>query len=337
MDLLSMVMEARKKTNKRNDTGINITDEPDENEEVNDYTDTGEDEDIDATPDDYGNENAEGDVISDEAEDDQDTDYSEGDPFDTPENSSENPEAGSGDTPEQPDDVGTPQDNQPAEDAGAGQGGVTISDQAPDEAAPDQQNPDGGGTDYGEGMPEGEEDGNAPAPEGEGGEQPPAEGENPEGQPPEGGEEGAPPEEGGGEGEDPNAPPEGEGAEEQGPEGPNVDEPEKNGESRTIANNILLLRSYNRLHADIRKFARKVADAKHQSILGSVTYRQVVANLNELRDMVYKYILLSYDSSTYDENLANYYYFIEIMQWNLDMLEKVNEIVAKATEKKKDK
>jgi hypothetical protein len=104
-----------------------------------------------------------------------------------------------------------------------------------------------------------------------------------------------------------------------------------------MANNILLLRSFNRLHLNIRKFSKRVAEAKHQSILGSVTYRQVVANLNELRDMVYKYILLSYDSSTYDENLANYYYFIEIMDWNLAMLEKVNDIVDKVNEKKKDK
>jgi hypothetical protein len=186
-------------------------------------------------------------------------------------------------------------------------------------------------------MPEGEGQDQQQPPE-EGGEQQPPQGQEGEQAPPqEGGEEeGAPPEEGQEDPNDPNAAAEG-GEGEQPAEGPNVDEPEKNSESRKMANNILLLRSFNRSHLNIRKFAKRVAEAKHQSILGSVTYRQVVANLNELRDMVYKYILLSYDSSTYDENLANYYYFIEIMDWNLAMLEKVNDIVDKVNEKKKDK
>jgi hypothetical protein len=170
----------------------------------------------------------------------------------------------------------------------------------------------------------------------EGDQPPPAEGEGGEQQPPpEGGEEGAPPEgEGADPNADPNAPSEGEPA---GPDGPNVEEPEDKSEARNVANDILLLRSFNRLHSDIRKFSKRVADSKHQSMLASVTYKQVIANLEELRDMVYKYILLSYDSSTYDQNKFNYEYFIEIMHWNLAMLEKVNEIVEKAESKKKSK
>ena len=331
MDLLSMVMEARKKRSNQRDEGITISDAPTEDEEMNDYTDDGEDDAEDATPDDYGDER--GDVISDEAPDEGDeaNDYSEGDPYASDDDIPDDNEAGPGNQDEQGADVPPEGEDTPDANAGAEDGSVTISDQAPEGQDPQQQ--DAGGTDYGEGMPEGEGQDQQQPPE-EGGEQQPPQGQEGEQAPPqEGGEEEAPPEEGQ---EDPNAPAEG-GEGEQPDDGPNVDEPEKNSESRKMANNILLLRSFNRLHLNIRKFAKRVAEAKHQSILGSVTYRQVVANLNELRDMVYKYILLSYDSSTYDENLANYYYFIEIMDWNLAMLEKVNDIVDKANEKKKDK
>lgn len=332
MDLLSMVMEARKKrSNQREDNGINISDAPTDDEEYNDYTDDGEGDDAeDATPDNYGDE---GDVISDEAPDEGDeaNDYSEGDPYASDEDIPDNDEAEPANQDEQPADIPPEAQDTPPGNAGGEDGSVTISDQAPE--GQDAQQQDAGGTDYGEGMPEGEGQDQQQPPE-EGGEQQPPQGqEGGQAPPQEGGEEGAPPEEGQ---EDPNTPAEG-GEGERPAEGPNVDEPEKNSESRKMANNILLLRSFNRLHLNIRKFAKRVAEAKHQSILGSVTYRQVVANLNELRDMVYKYILLSYDSSTYDENLANYYYFIEIMDWNLAMLEKVNDIVDKVNEKKKDK
>ena len=313
-----MVMEARKKKTTNRNTDIVISDEPAEDEELADYTgeDPGEDE-QDATPEDYNDDN----VISDEPEEDEAVDYGEGDPGDMDEVDTDgdpNPE-GEDDVPdnENPD---TPPPEEAPENEGApvdqgGGGGVTVSDQEPAE----DENADAGGTDYGEGAPEApgqeqqgqpnQQEGETPPGGEEGGEQPP-EGEGGEQPPPEG-EEGA----------------EGEVSDD---DGPAVDEPEKNAESRNVANNILLLRSFNRLHGDIRKFIKRVSNAKHQSVLGSVTYKQVVENLNQLRDMVYKYILLSYDSSTYDENLNNYYYFIEIMHWNLAMLEKVNEIVDKA-------
>ena len=334
MDLLSMVMEARKKRPK--ETGINISDEPTEDEEFNDYTDTGEDDDTDATPDEYADG---GDVISDEpADEDEAVDYGEG----GPETDDRDPEAEGGNPEGEPDvppdgapDQAPPETDQaPPPEVNQG-GGITISDQDPG----GNQGPAEGGTDYGEGAPEGET-GAEPGPDNQ------AQTNDPNALPPQdvsAGDNGQPPPEGA-EGEDvppegeqnPNAPPEEGAPEGETPEddGPNVDEPEKNTESREMANNILLLRSFNRLHGNIRKFIKRVADAKHQSILGSVTYKQVVSNLNELRDMVYKYILLSYDSSTYDENLNNYYYFIEIMHWNLAMLDKVNEIVEKANKNK---
>lgn len=340
MDLLSMVMEARKKQ-PAPPRGNVITDEPTEDERVNDYMDDGEDEgdENDATPDDVDYGTDDGDIISDEPADgdDDDVDYGAEDPYAEPETAPNDPDAGGqgeGDRPEDagPDDPGAEGENPPAggpAEGEEGQGGNVISDQP--------GNDQGGGTDYGEGMPGGEDEGDQAPPqeqqEGnpnqgqqppqEGEEAPPAEGE----QPPEG-EEGQ-------EGNGDEAPPEGE----ENPEadGPSVDEPAEKNEAREVANMVLLLRAFNRLHSDIRKFSKRVADAKHRSILASVVYKQVINNLNELRDMVYKYILLSFDSSTYDENRYNYEYFIEIMDWNLSMIEKINEITKSAEEGKKDK
>lgn len=206
---------------------------------------------------------------------------------------------------------GAPTDNDTGGDAGAdATGGAENApseggDNPPDDAAGDDQ----GATDYGEGAPDegggGEEGGNDATVDATGEDAPPDDGT--------GGEGDGPP---GTEGGDDRA------------EG--VDESQEDETSRKNANNILLLRNFIRLHKEIRLIIKKVTESRKKSLLATVTYRQVCKNLNELREILYKYILLEYDNSSYDENLFMFNYILETLKYNYDMLNKVKEVHDKA-------
>lgn len=250
---------------------------------------------------------------------------------------SDQPAAG-GDTqatgPEQGTDYGAdmPTDDAGGDDAGGGGdqgGGITVSDQ------PDDGNADTG-TDYGADAPTGDEGGDQPPDEGDvQGDAADAGGDNP---PPEGGgdagtEGDAPPEEGE-EGADDGSVDGAEGTEDSGisedGNADGVDESEEDSTTRKNAQNILLLRSFIRLHKEIRLIIKRISESRKRSLLATVTYKQVTRNLHELREIVYKYILLEYDGSTYSENLYHFNYFLEILEFNYQMLNKVKEVQNKA-------
>ena len=79
---------------------------------------------------------------------------------------------------------------------------------------------------------------------------------------------------------------------------------------------------------------KKISESRKNSLLASVTFKQVRDNLDKLSMLVYKYIVISFDSSSYEINLYNYNYFFEIMNLNLEMIRKVKEVEEKSNKNK---
>ena len=240
----------------------------------------------------------------------------------------------------------------PADVDNVGDGGAPLSNPNPGGggggAAPEDagQDPDAP-TDYGEGAPDPDDGGGAPPPQGGGDPNDPAAG----------GEEGQPQVDENGNPIDPNQAQGAEGdpnaaAQQQG-EDPNQQQvdpesaeaaPDQEAEGMTpaeqTANSILLLRNYIKLHREIRHQIVRIQESRRESLLASVTYDQVIQNLTNIKDMVHKYILLIFDNAPYEENLFNFDNTIEMVQWNIEMLKKVQlaeEKARKLREKNKRK
>lgn len=312
MDLMAMVMEARKGAS----SGITVSADPKKDKDIqaNDYTgdeDTGGGNDATDTP----------------PEDTDSTDYSAGVPevddnSDGKETNDEVQQDGD-DIPEDSTDysAGAPE---PDKDTG-GEGEETPSD---DQGQQDEDT----GTDYSEGAPGTET-------EGEEGEGPPADAEQGDTGGAEGGEE-APPEEGEGvEGES------GDGTDPAGEE-PVADTTgaddagltdQKFDDANKASSKVFLLRNYIKLLRVISRFSKKLSESRKSSLLATATYSQVSQNLTETKELLYKYILHSFDAASYDLNLYNYNLFFEILQWNVEMIRKVNDIEDKTKEDRQKK
>lgn len=97
---------------------------------------------------------------------------------------------------------------------------------------------------------------------------------------------------------------------------------------------LLLRKSFIRLHAMIGNTISKINEARKNSLLATVTYNQAKENLVNLQNLVFKYITLSFDNSPPDINTYNFNYFMEIFNWNIEMIEKVHKIEEKSAAKK---
>jgi hypothetical protein len=97
---------------------------------------------------------------------------------------------------------------------------------------------------------------------------------------------------------------------------------------------VLLLKSFIRLYGMIGSTIKKINESRKNSLLSTVTYNQAKKNLIDLEQLVFKYITLTYDSSPPDMNSYNFNYFMEIFNWNIEMIEKVHKIEEKARIKK---
>lgn len=304
MDLMAIVMEARKGAS----SGITVSADPKKDKDIqaNDYT--GEE------VDDGGN-----DTTDTDQEDTDATDYSAG----TPEVDEGGRDTSSGNEPTGDDDTGTDYGE------GAPEPDEPTGDEGGDQSAADQGENDAG-TDYSEGAPEPGGDGEEDAAGGQ---------DETEGADTETGNEATPEE--GSEG----ANDAGEAGTEEPAEGEDVTATtgeedaglvdQKFDDANKASAKVFLLRNYIKLLRVISRFSKKLSESRKSSLLSTATCSQVAQNLSETKDILYKYILHSYDAASYELNLYNYNLFFEILQWNVEMIRKVNDIEERTKEAKK--
>lgn len=113
------------------------------------------------------------------------------------------------------------------------------------------------------------------------------------------------------------------------------DKPEDE-QRRAGATIVSLLRSYISLYTLCNRTIRKIGEARRKSLLATATYRQVKDNLYRLSKLIYSYIMLEFDGTEHEMNVYNFNYFLEIFSWNIQMLEKVDEIHKKIEEKEEE-
>ena len=101
--------------------------------------------------------------------------------------------------------------------------------------------------------------------------------------------------------------------------------------------NVLLLRNFIRLYKQTQLFAKKISESRKNNLLTIVASSQVLDNLKKLEGVVYKYIIMSYDNNSYEVNLYNFNYFLEVMRLNLEMIKKANDSNNQEEEKKDHK
>ena len=101
--------------------------------------------------------------------------------------------------------------------------------------------------------------------------------------------------------------------------------------------NVLLLRSFIKIYKQIQIFSQKISESRRNNILTIVASSQVLDNLKKLEGVVYKYIIMSYDNNTYEVNLYNFNYFLEVMRLNLEMIRKANESSEQEEDRKEHK
>ena len=101
--------------------------------------------------------------------------------------------------------------------------------------------------------------------------------------------------------------------------------------------NVLLLRNFIRMYKQIQVFSQKISESRRNNLLIIVASSQVIDNLKKLEGVVYKYIIMSYDNNSYEVNLYNFNYFLEVMKLNLEMIKKANDSNNQEEEKKDHK
>ena len=85
----------------------------------------------------------------------------------------------------------------------------------------------------------------------------------------------------------------------------------------------LLLDQMTRLYNAVKGYADRTSHIENGNLLFSSITDTVTRNFNQLRDLIYKYIVFYYDKMSYEYNLYSYNYFIEICKVNIELLGKV--------------
>ena len=87
----------------------------------------------------------------------------------------------------------------------------------------------------------------------------------------------------------------------------------------------LLLDQMTRLYNAVKGYADRTSHIENGNLLFSSITDTVTRNFNQLRDLIYKYIVFYYDKMSYEYNLYSYNYFIEICKVNIELLGKVTQ------------
>ena len=80
-----------------------------------------------------------------------------------------------------------------------------------------------------------------------------------------------------------------------------------------------------RLYNAVKGYADRTSHIENGNLLFSSITDTVTRNFNQLRDLIYKYIVFYYDKMSYEYNLYSYNYFIEICKVNIELLGKVTQ------------
>ena len=220
-----------------------------------------------------------------------------------------------------PGDEGEAGDAPPA-DTGNPDGAVDV-----DTGGEGEDNNTAGSTDYSAGAPGEGEDDSPPDDTG-------AEGDNPEAEEnPEGGEEGV--DDTSMNTDDPTIQ---DAAQEEDPDEPidtgNGDDVKALSENDKKQNIILLRSNFVALYRELDSMITKINDAKKDNMVRILIYSQVSKNLEKLKRFLYKYITMYYDNTDYDINEYNFYYILEIMHFNLEMIKRAQEKTEKSNDSK---
>ena len=86
----------------------------------------------------------------------------------------------------------------------------------------------------------------------------------------------------------------------------------------------LLLDQMTRLYNAVKGYADRTNRVDNGNMLFSSITETVTRNFNQLRDLIYKYLVFYFDKMSYEYNLYSYNYFIEICKVNIELLGKVS-------------
>lgn len=86
---------------------------------------------------------------------------------------------------------------------------------------------------------------------------------------------------------------------------------------------LMLLKEMTRLYHTVKSFITEVTTREKRNILFSAVQKNVVANFDNLANLIYNYVLFYYDHMSYEYNLYTYNYFVETCKVNIELMNKV--------------